>query len=65
MEIKKSNHTPKFYLEKVANMIFLVTHNDVIFKSWDVDEFTERKYNNAIKKIQACYVDTICVERKF
>lgn len=52
-------------LEKVANMIFLSTKNDVIFRTWYDHEFTERKFNNAMKKIQACYKDPIKVIRTF
>ena len=46
----------KFTIEKVANMIFITSDCGVIFKSWMADEFTERKLNNAIKKIaNDCY----------
>ena len=58
-------HSPKFILEKISNMIFLVSENDVIFRSWDVSEFTERKLQNAIKKIQACYLIELILIRKF
>lgn len=44
----------KFNVEKVSNMI-LISSNDVVFKAWDESEFTERKLNNAMKKIQSCY----------
>jgi len=54
-----------FTLEKVSNMVFLTAEQDVIFKAWDVSEFTERKLANAIKKLQACYVDKIQIIRKF
>lgn len=61
----KCVHSPKFILEKVSNMIFLVTENDVVFKSWDVSEFTERKLQNAIKKIQSNYLNDLILIRKF
>lgn len=48
----------KFIIEKVANMIFM-TCDDIIFYSWDEEEFTERKLNNAMKKIHACYKGTV------
>lgn len=55
-----------FVLEKISNMIFLTAQNaDVIFKAWDIDEFTERKLANATKKLQACYVEPIKIIRKF
>lgn len=41
----------KFTVEKVANMIFIVSDCDTIFKAWDETEFTERKLKNAMKKI--------------
>ncbi len=41
----------KFIIEKVANMIFISTDCGVIFRAWDEREFTERKLNNAIKKL--------------
>lgn len=40
-----------FTIEKVSNMVFAGTE-DHIWKAWDEDEFTERKMNNWIKKIQ-------------
>ena len=39
----------KFKIEKVANMIFITADQDIIFKAWDITEFTERKLQNAIK----------------
>lgn len=43
-----------FKIEKVANMIFITSDCGVIFKAWNNAEFTERKLNNQIKKIQDC-----------
>lgn len=40
-----------FTIEKVSNMVFAGTE-DHIWKAWDEDEFTEKKMNNWIKKIQ-------------
>lgn len=50
----------KFIIEKVANMIFLSSLDgddkpDTIFRTWDEEEFTERKLKNAMKNIQANY----------
>ena len=55
----------QFIIEKVANMIFISSKNDVIFRSWNVEEFTERKLNNAMKKIQACYKEPVEFIRTF
>lgn len=41
-----------FKIEKVANMIFITSDCDTIFKAWDETEFTEKKLKNAMKKIQ-------------
>lgn len=42
----------KFKVEKVANMIFITSECDTIFKAWDESDFTERKLKNAIAKIK-------------
>ena len=42
----------KFKIEKVANMVFITSDCDVVFYAWNVEDLTERKLNNAIKKIQ-------------
>lgn len=41
----------KFKIEKVANMVYITTDCGVVFKAWEIGEFTERKLQNAIKKI--------------
>ena len=41
----------KFIIEKCANMVFITSDCGVIFKAWDERECTERKIQNAIKKI--------------
>ncbi len=41
----------KFTVEKVANMVFITSECGVIFKAWDEREITDRKLNNAMKKI--------------
>ena len=46
----------KFKIEKVANMIFITADQDIIFKAWDITEFTERKLQNAIKKIKRPFI---------
>ena len=39
-------------IEKIANMIFITEiSSNVIFKAWDITDFTERKLQNAINKI--------------
>lgn len=40
----------KFKFEKVANMVFLSTE-DIIWKAWNEEDFTERKAKNAERKI--------------
>ena len=54
-----------FKLERVSNMIFLTCDCDVVFKAWDVSEFSERKLSNALKKLQACYLEPIQLVREF
>lgn len=41
----------KFTIEKVANMIFIVSDCNTIFNAWDEREFTERKLKNAMNRI--------------
>ena len=55
----------KFKIEKVANMVFITSDCGTIFNTWDESEFTERKMNNAIKKISANYNGTVTFEKKF
>lgn len=43
----------RFEIQKVGNMVFLVADEDVIFKAWDEYSFTERKLENAKKRISA------------
>ena len=43
----------KFEFQRVANMVYLVGEGDIVFKAWMADEFTEKKKQNAIKKIKA------------
>lgn len=47
----KEDKQMTFTIEKVANMIFITSDCGVIFKAWHEAEFTERKLNNQIKKI--------------
>lgn len=55
----------KFTLEKVGNMVYLVGEGDIIFKAWMADEFTERKLNNALKRISNDLGREIVPVRKF
>lgn len=55
----------EFTLEKISNMVFLTSSCGVIFQAWDSSEFTERKYENAKKKIQKNYKEEIKITRKF
>lgn len=40
-----------FTVEKVANMVFITSDCGTVFKAWMADEFTERKLNNQMKRI--------------
>lgn len=55
----------KFTVEKVANMVFVVSECGVIFKSWLVDDFTERKLNNTMKRINNDLKGRAEFERQF
>ncbi|MCU7378101.1 hypothetical protein OBO34_07005 [Clostridiales Family XIII bacterium ASD5510] len=39
-----------FNIEKVANMIY-ITSDDIVYNSWEEDNFTERKLKNATNRI--------------
>ena len=53
-----------FIVEKVSNMIF-ISSNDQVYQAWDETEFTERKLSNAKKKIAACYRIPVTFSRTF
>lgn len=55
----------KFKIEKVANMVFITSDCDTIFKAWDVGEFTERKLKNAMNRIAKDYNGLVSFEKKF
>lgn len=55
----------KFIIEKVANMIFITSDCGTIFNAWNECDFTERKLNNAVKKIKNCYNGEITVTKMF
>lgn len=42
----------KFKIEKIANMIMISDAIGTVYDSWGETNFTERKLNNAIKKIE-------------
>ena len=48
-----------FKIEKVANMIFITDNTDQVWKAWNVEDFTERKFNNAKKKLQSGFKNPI------
>lgn len=52
-----------FTLEKIANMVFVGTE-DHIWKAWNVEDFTERKLNNWIRKTQKNFTAEIKIIRK-
>ena len=55
----------KFVVEKVANMVFITSDCGTVFNAWDECEFTERKLNNAMKKIEKNYCGNVSFERRF
>ena len=55
----------KFVVEKVANMVFITSDCGTVFNAWDECEFTERKLNNAMKKIEKNNCGNVSFERKF
>ena len=44
-----------FTIEKIANMVFITDETNQIWKSWMADEATEKKINNAVRKLQASF----------
>ena len=44
-----------YKFQAVANMVYLVAEDDIVFKAWMADEFTERKKQNAIKWMKISY----------
>ena len=55
----------KFTIEKVANMGMVVSECEVIFKAWNVEDFTERKLNNTIRRITKDLSGNATFTRKF
>ncbi len=55
----------KFTIEKVANMVMVVSECEVIFKAWNIEDFTERKLNNTIKRITKDLNGNAIFTRKF
>ena len=55
----------KFTIEKVANMVMVVSECEVIFKAWNIEDFTERKLNNTIKRITKDMNGNATFTRKF
>lgn len=53
-----------FKVEKISNMVF-ISSGETIFKAWDIEEFTERKFENAKNKIQKCHCDKVEFVRMF
>lgn len=55
----------KFIIEKVANMVFITSDCGTVFNAWDEREFTERKLNNAMNRINKNLCGRAVFERKF
>jgi len=51
---------PKFIIEKVANMVFITSECGVVFYAWNIEDYTERKRNNAIAKLKQQYNNNVC-----
>lgn len=62
---KKGIEKMKFKVEKVANMIFVTSDCDTVFRAWDEREFTERKLKNAMNQIQKNYNGKVEFVRTF
>lgn len=43
----------KLFIEKIGRTIYITLNGEEMLKSYDVDDFTERKLNNAIKKYKS------------
>ena len=61
----KEGKEMKFTIEKVANMVMVVSECEVIFKAWNIENFTERKLNNTIKRITKDLNGNATFTRKF
>ena len=61
----KEDKAMKFTIEKVANMVMVVSECEVIFKAWNIEDFTERKLNNTIKRITKDLNGNAIFTRKF
>ena len=61
----KEGKAMKFTIEKVANMVMVVSECEVIFKAWNIEDFTERKLNNTIKRITKDLNGNAIFTRKF
>jgi hypothetical protein len=44
-----------FRIEKVSNLIMILDTSGTVWKTWDQTEFTQRKLNNYIKKLDKYY----------
>lgn len=55
----------KFIIEKVSNMVFITSDCGVIFKAWNVEDFTDRKMNNAMNKIKKNYTGEVTFTKTF
>lgn len=51
-------------VEKLANIIFVTDETKQVWKSWNVDDFTERKLNNYLNKLRGYYNHEITIINK-
>lgn len=47
--------TKTFIIENISGLILISTELGTVWETWDISEFTERKLNNAKKRIQKCF----------
>ena len=52
-----------FELKKISNMMMVIDACGQVWKAWDEREFTERKFNNYVKKLQSNFIDEITIIR--
>lgn len=63
-EHERRKEMENFKIEKVANMVFISTE-DQVWKAWHEADFTEKKMNNAIKKIRSNFQSEVTFTKTF
>ena len=52
-----------FELKKFGNMMMVIDACGLVWKAWDERDFTERKFNNYVKKLQSGHRNEITIIR--